>query len=199
MYKDFFLFTFISVPYTNLIDIYYLKYLIILDIKYVIEKQDLFFFVGFMSRYRDLNWNRNWKNSPRYSDIINDNTYPSSLINYDKEYSDVRSSVSSRFGEHSPIQEHISIPNEDEQFRGKFYNYGNAFGYNDNYMSSPRESYYEKHENLQMAQKCSIKIVSGSKLSRSILRKTCVAHDLEQCEEFCINETDFSCKSFAYR
>lgn len=154
---------------------------------------------GFMSRYRDLNWNRNWKNSPRYSDIINDNTYPSSLINYDKEYSDVRSSVSSRFGEHSPIQEHISIPNEDEQFRGKFYNYGNAFGYNDNYMSSPRESYYEKHENLQMAQKCSIKIVSGSKLSRSILRKTCVAHDLEQCEEFCINETDFSCKSFAYR
>lgn len=150
-----------------------------------------------MSRYRDLNWNRNWKTShSRYSDIINDNTFPSSLINYDKKYSDIRSSISSRLGEHSPIQEH-SIPNEDEQFRGKFY--GNTFDYNNNYMSAPRESYYEKHENLQMTQKCSIKVVSGSKLSRSILRKTCVAHDLEQCEEFCINETDFSCKSFAYR
>lgn len=159
------------------------------------------YFVGFVPRYHDINWNRNWKGSEtRYPDIVNDNVFPNSRINYNKEHFDVKSSSfsNSRLEDHSLTHEY-PIPNENEQFYGKFYNYGGAFGYNDNYASIPKQPYYEKHETSQMTRKCSVKAASGSKLSRSILRKTCVAHDFEQCEEFCTNETSFSCESFAYR
>ncbi|XP_017764630.1 PREDICTED: uncharacterized protein LOC108554013 [Eufriesea mexicana] len=156
---------------------------------------------GFTSHYDNSNWNRNWK-SPvsRYSDGIRHSTFPISHINHDKGNLDVKSAIfsDSRLDDHSVIQGFI-IPNENKQYYGKFYNYGNPFSYNDNYVTTSKDTYFEKHETLKMTRKCSVKVVSGSKLSRSVLRKTCVAHDLEQCEEFCTNETSFSCESFAYR
>lgn len=136
----------------------------------------------------------------RYSDGIRHGTFPNSHINHNKGNTDVKSATfpDSRLDDRSVIQG-LVIPNENKQYYGQFYNYGNAFGYNDNYASTPKDTYFEKHETLKATRKCSVKVASGSKLSRTVLRKTCVAHDLEQCEEFCTNETSFSCESFAYR
>ncbi|KOC66617.1 hypothetical protein WH47_09010, partial [Habropoda laboriosa] len=135
--------------------------------------------IRFASRQNaPLNWNHKWRNS----DVTNGNTLPNSPLNYDKEYVDyVRSSIFSKSPiEQDPSPEHgFSLPDQHEHFYGKFYNYGGAFGYNDN--------------------SCATKAVAGSKLGRSVLRKTCLAHDFDQCEDLCINETSFSCQSFAYR
>ncbi|CAL7950826.1 unnamed protein product [Xylocopa violacea] len=156
----------------------------------------------FMPRYNDFNWNRNWKNS-HHPDVANDNTLPSSRTNnYDREYLSVKSSIFPKplsRSEDRPLVRGISTPIENEHFHGKLNNYGNAFNYNDNYAPFPKDSHYERHESLPPVSRCLVRLASGSKLNRRVIRKTCLAHDLKQCKDLCINEANFSCESFAYR
>ncbi|XP_076388512.1 uncharacterized protein LOC143263903 isoform X7 [Megachile rotundata] len=153
------------------------------------------------TRNRNVNWKQRFQN--HYPDFVDHDTFPEYPVNYDKvSYSDARSPSSIKprlenrllFG-----QNRFSVSNTDEYPDGRHLNYGNAFGYNDNYVSAKKQSVHEERDQLSTTRKCSIKTITGSKLSRNVLRKTCLTHDFEQCEQLCTNETDFPCESFAYR
>ncbi|XP_054009531.1 uncharacterized protein LOC128892909 isoform X3 [Hylaeus anthracinus] len=148
------------------------------------------------------NWNGPiWQNPElHYPGPIYDNSVHDAPINYNKEFSNERPSI---FPKHRPEDrsepQDFNIPRETDQIYGKFHNYGSAFGYNDNFVPTAKEIPYEEHQKSPRAQKCSVRSAAGSKLSRSVLRKTCLARDLMQCEDLCVNESAFSCGSFAYR
>ncbi|XP_076241174.1 uncharacterized protein LOC143183512 [Calliopsis andreniformis] len=139
-----------------------------------------------------LNWHGNWRGShlgPR--------------INYNHEYSDTikPSTLSKSQFEDRSLSREVFNPQESEHFYGKFYNYGSAFGYSDdNYAPATKDFHPEEHEKLpELKNKCLIRLAAGSKLSRNVLRKTCLARDLKQCEDFCSNELSYPCESFAFR
>ncbi|XP_076679293.1 uncharacterized protein LOC143374759 isoform X3 [Andrena cerasifolii] len=158
----------------------------------------------FASRQNAPTWNGNyWRGSEaRYSSTVNDDMNPlhDSSINYNEQHSSTRSSTlsKSRLGDRS-LPRGFFTPRKDEEFYRKFDDYGIAFGYNDNYMPKTKEFPYGEQKRLPVTSKCSIRLAAGSKLSRNVLRKTCLARDSRQCEDFCINEITFPCGSFAYR
>ncbi|XP_046144614.1 uncharacterized protein LOC114880487 isoform X4 [Osmia bicornis bicornis] len=150
---------------------------------------------GFVPLKNTRNWNDNWKQyfQIRHSDFaVNENTFPEyRLPNYDKgSYANVRSSsfIKPRLRDQSVSgQNGFMLLNTNEYTRGRYLNHVD------------KQSTHEEREQPQATRKCSIRAITGSKLSRNVLRKTCVTHNLEQCEQLCINETDFPCESFAYR
>ncbi|XP_076643086.1 uncharacterized protein LOC143353529 [Halictus rubicundus] len=90
----------------------------------------------------------------------------------------------------------------NEHSSEKLYNYGSAFGYDDSYMpivASSKDYGFGEREVTPTGQRCSITYATGSKLGRSVLRKSCLARDPKQCEQLCLAETAFACGSFAYR
>lgn len=156
-------------------------------------------------RYSAEAWNNNWRNSEsHYSDTVNNNVNSryDPRINYNERHSNnIKPSASpkSELGDRLLSHQLFNSP-ETEHFYGKFYNYSSAFAYNDdNYVPTRKEFLFEEQEHSPEANRCSLRLTTGSKISRSILRKTCLARDFKQCEEFCINELSFRCESFAYR
>lgn len=129
---------------------------------------------------------------------MNENSFPEYRSpNYDKgSYADVRSPsfIKPRLRDQSVSgQNGFPLLNGNEYNHGRYLNYDGAFGYDD------KQSTDEEREQPRATRKCSIRAITGSKLSRNVLRKTCLTHNLEQCEQLCIKETDFPCESFAYR
>ncbi|XP_076636826.1 uncharacterized protein LOC143349443 isoform X3 [Colletes latitarsis] len=147
------------------------------------------------SRENGRPWNGpNWTSSEiHYSGSVYNNSLHDPRIDH-KGFPNERSPI---FPKYRP--EDRSSSQDYDQFYGKYYNYGSAFGYNDNTVPPAKDFPYEEHGKFPGAQKCSIRSATGSKLSRSVLRKTCLARDLMQCEDLCIKELSFSCGSFAFR
>ncbi|XP_076180149.1 uncharacterized protein LOC143153150 isoform X4 [Ptiloglossa arizonensis] len=131
---------------------------------------------------------------------VYDNSLHDSHVNYDKGFSSVRNSIFPKYQpEDRSLPHDFDVPQETDQYYGKFNNYGGAFGYSDNSVPPAKEFFYGEHGKSPEGQKCSIRSATGSKLNRRVLRKTCLARDLAQCEDLCINESTFLCGSFAYR
>lgn len=85
---------------------------------------------------------------------------------------------------------------ENDHFYGEFYNYGGAFGYGDSYIPANQDTLYSGSGKVE---ECSVRAGAGFRLSRSVVRKTYLTPNLDQCESLCINEKSFICMSFSYR
>ncbi|KAK2580441.1 hypothetical protein KPH14_006185 [Odynerus spinipes] len=89
-------------------------------------------------------------------------------------------------------------PQEDDHFYGEFYNYGGAFGYGGNYIppGGDRDQFYG---GTKKGRRCTMRAGVGVKLGRSVVRKTYLTPNLEECESLCLNEKSFLCMTLGYR
>lgn len=107
-------------------------------------------------------------------------------------------------GDYKPLipldREHIPPPpplhppptNKDRDYPGLYNNYGGAYGYSNNPILPPKNS--PPH-----SRQCSVRSAGGFRLARGIIRKSYLTPNLEQCQNLCDEQQDFSCLSFAYR
>ncbi|XP_015432317.1 PREDICTED: uncharacterized protein LOC107188529 [Dufourea novaeangliae] len=131
---------------------------------------------------------------------VNDKSFYDSRIDYNKGFSNERSSVSPVYRLDDQSLQHDSFYSRGKEHSSdKLYNYGGAFGYSENHVPSSKEYPFEEQGKTPATQRCSIRFATGSKLGRNVLRKSYLARDLKHCEQLCNIETTFTCGSFAYR
>ncbi|XP_008549868.2 uncharacterized protein LOC103572852 [Microplitis demolitor] len=93
----------------------------------------------------------------------------------------------------SPLPLHPPpVSNDHDYPPGPYYNYGGAYGYSNTPALPPK--------NLPHPSRlCSVRSAGGFRLARGIIRKSYLTPNLEQCQNLCDEQKEFSCLTFAYR
>ncbi|XP_078053049.1 uncharacterized protein LOC144478733 [Augochlora pura] len=150
------------------------------------------------------NWQDNERNSVG-SPVVLGNSFRGHVHD---GFSNVRSSAFPGYHlEEKSLQRNSFYARDNDHPPDKFYNYGSAFGYDDSYYApgaaAPSKDYgfgdTTERDAIPTGPRCFVTYATGSKLGRHVLRKSCLARDPKQCEQLCLAETTFACRSFAYR